>query len=244
MTPIVQQILVYALLPALGLSLGGLIAVYFRLSIKLQSAVLHFAAGVIFSVVAVEILPEVVHLHHPVLTALGFGAGILLMLLIRQWTEAKENQSKKKDTGGKWPITFLIVIGIDVFVDGLLLGVGFAAGAKQGKLLAFALGIESLSLGLATATSLVKNKLTRGRISSLIVGFAALFLLSTGLGANLLQNVSEQVLDMVLSVGLAALLFLVTDELLTEAHIAEEPAWLTATFYAGFLFFLLLGMVM
>lgn len=242
MSPLVQQILGYALLPALGLSVGGLIAAFVRLRVKFQSAVLHFAAGVIFSVVAVEVLPEIVHLHNPLLTAVGFGTGIILMLLIRQWTEGKETESTTASNGGI-PITFLLVIGIDVFVDGLLLGVGFAAGAKQGKLLAMALAIESLSLGLATATSLLKNQLSRKRVIGLLVGLAALFLISAGLGATLLQSVPETVLDLVLSVGLAALLFLVTDELLTEAHIAEEPAWLTATFYAGFLLFLLLGML-
>lgn len=242
MSPLVQQILGYALLPALGLLLGGLIATNIRLSIKFQSAVLHFAAGVIFSVVAVEVLPEVVHLRRPLLTALGFGAGIVLMLLIRQWTKGKESQSTTDASRGL-PVAFLLVIGIDVVVDGLLLGVGFAAGAKQGKLLAMALGIESLSLGLATATSLGKDMLSRPRIIGLISGLAVLFLISTGLGATLLQNLPANVLDLVLSVGLAALLFLVTDELLTEAHIAEEPVWLTATFYAGFLLFLLLGMV-
>ena len=45
----------------------------------------------------------------------------------------------------------------------------------------------------------------------------------------------------VLSFGLAALLFLVTEELLKEAH--EEPGTLvgTAVFFVGFLIFLVVG---
>jgi len=46
----------------------------------------------------------------------------------------------------------------------------------------------------------------------------------------------------VLSFGLAALLFLVTEELLTEAHEGPESPWLTSSFFLGFLVFLLLGM--
>ena len=50
-----------------------------------------------------------------------------------------------------------------------------------------------------------------------------------------------RVLDVVLS--LAALLFLVTEELLTEAHEETETPLLTLSFFVGFLLFLLLGMV-
>jgi len=58
-----------------------------------------------------------------------------------------------------------------------------------------------------------------------------------------LHNLPETGLDLVLSFGLAALLFLVTEELLVEAHEAEEKPWLTAMFFGGFLLFLILGMV-
>lgn len=44
--------------------------------------------------------------------------------------------------------------------------------------------------------------------------------------------------------ALPALLFLVTEELLTEAHEAEETPLLTLAFFGGFLLFLLLGMVL
>ncbi|WP_041257516.1 ZIP family metal transporter [Fibrella aestuarina] len=237
------SIATYALLPALALTVSGLFATVYTLKPKAQSAILHFAAGVIFSVVAVEILPQVVHFRNWLLTLIGFGGGILIMLLIRQFTEGAEHASKNQVRSNALPITFLVVLGVDVVIDGLLLGVGFAAGDKEGKLLAYALGIESVSLGLATATTLTNTGLARRRIIGLLVGIAVLFVGSTVLGATLLHNLSPGGLDIVLSFGLAALLFLVTEELLQEAHLAEEPAWLTATFYMGFLLFLLLGML-
>ncbi|AMR29526.1 hypothetical protein A0257_22135 [Hymenobacter psoromatis] len=68
-------------------------------------------------------------------------------------------------------------------------------------------------------------------------------LVGVGLGTTLLSGASGGVLEIVLSFGLAALLFLVTQELLTEAHEEPESPWLTAMFFLGFLVFLLLGMV-
>ena len=46
-----------------------------------------------------------------------------------------------------------------------------------------------------------------------------------------------------LSFGCAALLFLVTEELLIEAHESADTAVTTAMFFVGFLIFLLLGML-
>ena len=253
MTPLFQQIITYALLPTLALTGGGLLALSIRLGVEARSAILHFAAGVVFSVVAVEILPDVVRLHNPWLTVLGFSLGIGLMLLIRRFTESPEDSSSSGELNpgsatptsqpaGTFPVAFLLAIGVDLFIDGLLLGVGFAAGAKEGILLALALGVEVLSLGLATATSLADEGVSRPRIIRLLLSLSALFFASTVVGATLLHNLPETGLDIVLSFGLAALLFLITEELLVEAHEGPEKSWMTATFFAGFLLFLILGM--
>ncbi|WP_138994287.1 ZIP family metal transporter [Larkinella sp. C7] len=254
MTPLFQQIITYALLPTLALTGGGLLALFIRFGLQARSAILHFAAGVVFSVVAVEILPDVVRLHDPLLTVVGFGMGIGLMLLIRRLTEPPGEVSPgdgvtnsttvpRGQSVPSFSVAFLLTIGVDIFIDGLLLGIGFAAGAKEGILLALALGVEVLSLGLATATSLSEANMSRQRIIGLLLGLSALFFASTVGGATLLHNLPETGLDIVLSFGLAALLFLVTEELLVEAHEGPEKPWLTATFFAGFLLFLILGMV-
>jgi zinc transporter ZupT len=46
----------------------------------------------------------------------------------------------------------------------------------------------------------------------------------------------------VLSFGVAALLYLVTEELLVEAHEVAETMWAAALFFVGFLLFLVLGL--
>jgi ZIP family zinc transporter len=43
-----------------------------------------------------------------------------------------------------------------------------------------------------------------------------------------------------LAFGLIALLYLVTEELLVEAHESEDRPWVTAMFFVGFLLLLLL----
>ena len=61
-------------------------------------------------------------------------------------------------------------------------------------------------------------------------------------GETILRGASAHTLAGVLAFGAAALLYLVTEELLVEAHETRDTTAATAMFFAGFLLFLLLGM--
>jgi len=55
------------------------------------------------------------------------------------------------------------------------------------------------------------------------------------LGAVALTDLKGFALVAVLSFGAAALLYLVTEERLVEAHEVRETPWVTSAFFAGFL---------
>ena len=219
---------------------GGFITIIKKPDGNFRNFILHFAAGVVFSVVAVELLPDVIKEHKPTQVIIGFCTGFIMMIVIRKYSESRET-TKAKKTG--LPIGLLVGIGIDIFIDGILLGIGFAAGNKEGMLLAIALSIELLSLGMATATELGNMNVGTKRSFILIGVLSLLFFVSSILGASLLHNLSDSAMEIVLSFGLSALLFLVTEELLLEAHEEKETIWHTAVFFGGFLLFLILGMV-
>ncbi len=133
-------------------------------------------------------------------------------------------------------------VGIDLFIDGLLLGIGFAAGAKEGVLLTLALTTELVSLGLASAISLGDAGFPRVRSVCSILLVSSLLWLGAGLGASVLQFIPPAATEVVLAFGLAALLYLVTEELLVDAHEQPETPFITAVFFVGFLLFLIVGM--
>lgn len=242
MSEVFIQIVTFALIPVVTMNLGGAIALVRQPSGSVRSMILHFAAGVVFSVVAVEILPDIVKEHQPIMVIIGFSLGLITMLAIKRFSEHKTGE-KVNINDSKLPVSLLVAVGVDIFIDGLLLGISFNAGKKEGLLLAIALGLELLSLGIATSTELRQNKLSKFRTSGLIFALTMIFFLSAVLGSSLLSNLSPEYLELVLSFGLSALLFLVTEELLLEAHEEEETAWHTAIFFLGFLIFLILGMV-
>lgn len=241
MSPLFFKILLFALIPVITMIAGGTIAIFKKPDGNVRSLILHFAAGVVFSVVAVELLPDIVKNHSSLQVVIGFILGFGTMTGIRKLTEANEAKTEKISTSNI-PWSLLIAIGVDIFIDGLLLGIGFSAGATEGTLLAIALSIELLSLGMATVTELGNQNITKKNSFKIISLLSLVFFVSAILGASLLHNLSHKALEVVLSFGLSALLFLVTEELLTEAHEEKETVWHTSAFFTGFLIFLIIGM--
>lgn len=235
------QILLFALAPAAAVILGGVVAAYRAPGPAVRSAVQHFAAGVLFCALATELLPDVIHRRLPFVTLGGFALGVAVMLAIKWFAE----RSERKTEGSAYPPTSLVIIlGVDIALDGLLIGLGFAAGAKQGLLLTIALTLEVLFLGVSGAVALGRAGASRAKIIATTVGFAALILTGAGAGALLLSKASPILLDAVLSFGVAALLYLVTEELLVEAHETPETPLLTAIFFLGFIVLLVIEMLL
>ncbi len=229
-------VLLYSLAPVLAMAAGGLFGAFKRPSARLGSATQHFAAGVVFSALAVEILPDVMRRHQPVATLGGFAVGVLLMLGLRV-------AGCRIEKGKSRPLGMTLVVGTDVLIDGLLIGVAFAAGAREGILITVALAAEMLSLGLATAASLAHAGASRTRSIASILALATLPMIGAAAGNLLLGNLDGAWMEGVLALAVATFLYLVTEELLVEAHEVPEASWMTALFFAGFIGLLLLDMV-
>ncbi|WP_264778642.1 ZIP family metal transporter [Deinococcus aetherius] len=214
--------------------LGGVVATFRTPGERLRSFVQHFAAGVVFAAVAGELLPEITRGHQPLGVVIGFSLGVGLMLVIRQLAQRLERPIQEGGPARNGNVGLVTVVGIDVLIDGLLIGVGFAAGARVGTLLVVALTLELLFLGVSVASSLGQSGTPRGRTILTVAGLSLLVMLGALLGGTLLQGLTGLALEVVLSFGAAALLYLVTEELLTEAHEVQETPVITAAFFAGF----------
>jgi ZIP family zinc transporter len=265
MTSILRVTLLYALVPVVCTVVGAAAGAFWPAMARLRAYVLHLAAGVVFAVVAVELLPEIQRRALVVDVAIGFSLGILTMLAVDRLLDrirgeddddADDARARVRTPGiplapasgrpgrGSVPATLLVAVGIDFLLDGLLLGVGFAAGARIGILLAFAEAAEQLSVGLALAGELTTAGVAPMRVLSIVTALGLLVFVSAVLGATVLSGLSGGAMEVVLSFGLAALLYLVTEELLREAHEERETTLGTAMFFVGFLAFLVVGMTL
>lgn len=233
----------FSLLPVAIMIAAGVFAAFMRPGPRLRSAVLHLAAGVIFAVVAVEFLPDLMHRHASLQTAIGFGLGTAAMLAIREFSRRAEGaNTERADAARAMPLALLFAMGVDLAIDGLMLGIAFSAGSKAGVLLSVALAIELCALGLATASTFLDRGLQRKKIVGVVTGLALFFGLCAIFSGQLLRYLPENDLPGLLALGSAALLYLVTEELLTEAHEGPETPLLTATFFLGFIVLFLLEM--
>ncbi len=231
----------FALIPAAALILGGVVAAFHPPAPGLRSLLQHFAAGVVFAAVAGELLPRELDEHHPLPFVLGFAAGIALMLAIRAITERSEAKPGTSGSGGA--TSLILTVGVDLLIDGLLVGIGFAAGTETGILITFALTLEVLSLGLATVATMMQDGEARQQAIITTIGLAVVLLVGAALGGFLLSGLEGDPYLAMLGFGSAALLYLVTEELLVEAHEVPETALATATFFAGFLVLFVIEMV-
>ena len=76
-----------------------------------------------------------------------------------------------------------------------------------------------------------------------VVGIGACFIVGAGLAAGVLGGLSGPWLAGVISFGLAALMYLVTEELLVEAHEVTETHPATAMFFVGFLALIIIDVI-
>ena len=231
-----ESVLFWVMFPVLAGIAGGVATALRPPGPGVTSAVQHFAAGVVFAAAAGEIIPDMLAGDSLTAVVVGFSAGVVLMLCLAAW----ERRVVAVGSPG-FPGAALVAIGIDLVIDGFLIGMGFLAGEKQGLLLTFALTLEVLFLGLSVAAFLAGAGIRKVGIMGITAGLVLL----TPLGAMASVAASSffvgEVLIAGLSFGCAALLFLVTEELLVEAHEAAPDTSLRAgMFYVGFLIVIVL----
>lgn len=221
-------------IPALVALSGGIMAAVWTPNHQTRSLIQHFAAGVVLAALAVELLPEIEREHAPGLVLIGsFALGSLFMYGLKLWTMRLEAQASLTDTATGLSVGLLLATFIDVATDGFIIGAGFAAGGSTGMILALGLSVELLFLGLALTSAATAG----WRIIAISGALGATVLVSSLLGNFLLSGASHAIIGGALAFSAAALLYLVTEELLVEAHEVEEKPISTLVLFGGFLAF-------
>jgi ZIP family zinc transporter len=230
-----HQFLLMAI-PAVVALTGGALAAVWSPSHQTRSLIQHFAAGVVLAVLAVELLPEIGREHAPGWVLISaFALGSLFMYGLKLWTMRLEHQeaSAGGDAAKSMSMGLLLATFIDVATDGFIIGAGFAVGGETGMILALGLSVELLFLGMALSSA----ALAGWRIVAVSGALGATVLTFAVVGNFALAGASHAVIGAALAFSAAALLYLVTEELLMEAHEVEEKPISTLVLFSGFLVF-------
>lgn len=218
---------------------GGIIAIYRAPEPQMESNIQHFAAGVVFAAVAAELLPGI-HDKSPEVVTIGFATGVVTMLGIHRLSKLIE----KRGVGGRYAAAsgLLITIGIDMLIDGVLIAVTFIEETATGIIIALALTIEVLFLGVAAVVALPASMSSLRKIA-VPAAFGTLLTLGVTVGVLTLQGAAGTTIALILAFGAAALLYLVTEELLVKAGKVPQTPVSTTLFFVGFLAIFLLDII-
>lgn len=229
---LLNQSYLIMLIPALVAVMGGVLAMVWHPSHQTRSLIQHFAAGVVLAALAVEVLPDIQGEHASgVVIIIAFALGSLFMYVMKLW--AMQLEAGVDAASGNLSHGLVIATFVDIAVDGFIIGAGFAAGGQTGLILALGLSVELLFLGLSLTAENTKG----WRIIALSTALGVTVLMFAVLGRWLLAGASHDVIAAALAFSAAALLYLVTEELLIEAHEVEEKPIATLVLFAGFLVF-------
>lgn len=111
---------------------------------------------------------------------------------------------------------------------------GFTQGVRQGLLLTIALAIELLFLALTVSAELGGSGMSNLLVAAATIGLSLLLPAGAALGFGVLSGLPGAMVTGLYAFGLVALLYLVTEELLVEAHEKPDPPLATAVFFVGF----------
>jgi ZIP family zinc transporter len=219
----------YTLIPMLAAILGAVISITYAPTPRAIVAFQHLAAGVVFAAAAGELLPEIQGQSNSLAIIIGGTAGIFMTFGLKMLDEYYGSAA-----------SFIGSVAFDTLIDGFIIGLGFVAGAKQGLLLTIALTIEVLFLGLALTSALSRTHSNTG-----IVIISAIIGVMLPIGAwfgFMAAGLPPSMITAAYTFGLIALLYLVTEELLVEAHAypQHDSPLITSLFFIGFLGVILL----
>lgn len=230
----------WLVLPAAVMLIGGVLTAFWHPQKSFIALVQHLAAGIILAALTIEVFPEMRNAKtSPIILIGSFTLGTLFMYGIKILGNHLESDKESEIAQQQFNFGFIITVFLDAALDGITIGAGFAAGEKVGFALALGLSVEMLFLGM----SLVSDTIRGARIFQISAGLSFTILISAFLGFDLLSNTSGNTIAIALSFSAAALLYLVTEELLIEAHKSEEKSYYMLVLFSGFIIFWIISLL-
>ncbi len=209
---------------ALGTGTGGVLATLVRKpSPKILGLMLGFAAGIMLTIVFLELLEEGLEIGFAAPTA-GLLFGIVAFLLLDRYFPHSHffTEEIREATYTRKGLLIAIGIALHNFPEGMAIGAGFIASPALGITLAILIALHNIPEGLAIAVPLKAGGSHPRRILlvTLLAG------LPMGVGAaigSLLGIISPTTMGLALGFAAGAMLYIVCDELIPEVYQLTTP---------------------
>ena len=215
------QSLVWGVVAASSLLLGGVLAIWLPVSRRTLGLVMAFGAGVLISAVSFELVEEAFE------TSTGEGGIALglflgsLTFFVGDWAIDRFGGAERKHSGGKQSGGFALAIVLGIVLDGIpesfVLGLTVLQAGEVSAAFLVAVFLSNLPEAIAASSGLTQSGWHRSRI----LGLWALVMAVSGLAALagyvLLDGASPATIAFVLSFAAGAILTMLADTMMPEA---------------------------
>ncbi len=228
-------------MPAIGSYIGGLLSEFIPPSKGNLSLTLHAAAGIILSVVGVEIMPQILAADPPWLIFLAFVMGGGFFILMRRGINFfQKNTDKSEKQSSAWVIFF--AIGVDLFSDGLMVGTSSTIAFSLALMVAVGHILANIPTGMAAISSFKQIKTSALFRQMLSASFIFPPVIGATLGYWVVVGQPELIKFMLLAFTAGILTTLVVENMVPEASEYEKESYQeTLCFVGGFALIALLG---
>lgn len=229
-----------ALLPAVGNFAGVVVAEFVVITDRARNLALHAAAGIVFGVVGIELMPRALEASEPWIVIMAYLVGGLTYMGVERLLNQLTARSKADSGNAAWMIYFAVLV--DLFSDGILIGTSLSISTTLAVLAALAQVTADIPEGFAMAANFKNQKLSRSRRLWLGASLALPCVVAGSIGFLLLKDASDIWKFSALAFTAGILSLAAAEEMMKEAHEAsEDVTWSAGFFIVGFALFALLS---
>lgn len=221
--------------------LGGLLGSRLRPGKRFRAVVAHLVGGLVLGIAAADLMPAASDSGHPLALAIGFCLGFSLLLVINAVLEDPDDNSVQSRP--RPMLLLMLPFLIDSLIDGLVVGISSKAAGQQWVIpVAVALEMGLATLGLGTLLGRGAGR-WRSRVSGALM--AVTYVIGLSVSLVITNGLQGPALTGTLAFGTAALIYLVVEEVMKEAHAREEDdsGVVNVAFFIGLLCIWLLDSV-
>ena len=208
-------------LAASSLVIGALVALRFRISLRVIGLIMAFGAGVLISAVAFDLVEEAVGKssgHGWVVAGLFAGCGVFFG---GDWLIDRLGGSERKDADGGQesgsPLAIVLGTVLDGVPESMVIGLTIFEGGAVGAAYLAAVFISNLPEAISSTSGLVSSGWKKARILWMWIAIALVSGLASLAGYGLFQNSSPDTVAFVLAFAAGAILTMLADTMMPEA---------------------------
>jgi ZIP family zinc transporter len=206
---------------ASSLLIGGLIALWFRISLRWIGLIMAFGSGVLISAVSFELMQESFELAGGGgRVVFGLISGCLVFFVGNELIGRMGGADRKDPTGADASGNGLaIVLGsvLDGVPESMVIGLTLIEGGGIGVAYISAVFLSNLPEGISATRALSESGWSRNRILGLWAGVMAVSALASLVGYTLLEGVSGDTVAFVQTFAAGAILTMLASTMMPEA---------------------------